>query len=553
MQLSRSFRRINNARQNIELLEARCLLSATVTAQVPAQAIDATLGAQTLNLTQFFQDSQVPAGDTVVNIQTTLPAPNNSIPILLTDAATPQTVANFLAYISSGEYANTIVHRSVPGFVIQAGGYTTNGAHITTTGTIPGESSTEILQNATPGTIAMALSTGPNSATSEWYINLGNNAVLDGASDGGPFTVFGQTIYKGLDVAQDIANLKIVNDTTSGAWSTLPVQNFSGANGSTVSSLPANDFVVLNPVVVPGGLNYSVSGFNPNIVSASVSNGSLTLTPIGGGTTQVTVTATDLGGGTATSTFSVHVTNAPAVADLTPAASGSVPASVIAGQKAAISQTVTLTNTSGSAYDASASTQLFLSTGTTIDGSSISLPAQLTKTEKLKTGAHVSFKLSLKSLPATVPAGTYHVLAQVTDSKGNTAVAASDGTISVVPPQIDLSASIAKFAATAKAAKKFTETITVANTDGNIPAAGSLPILVETSPDGNTSDATPLTTITKKINIKPGKSITIPLSLTAPASGTSAFLVFQLDPNNTFADINLANNIVVSASPVIVS
>jgi hypothetical protein len=235
-------------------------------------------------------------------------------------------------------------------------------------------------------------------------------------------------------------------------------------------------------------------------------------------------------------------------AALTPTIAGKLPSAVIAGQKAAVSETITITD-SGAAYDASQTTQLFLSTGTTIDGNSIALPAKLTKTEKLKVGARTSFKLSLKSLPASVPDGTYHVLAQVTDNQGNTTVAASIGTITVAPPQIDLSVSLAKFTASATGGKKFAESIKVANA-GNIFAKGSLPIVVDTSPDGSLADATQLAAASKSINIGPGKSTTIALSLLAPAAAASDFLIFQIDPDNKFNDVNLANNIVVSPSAV---
>jgi cyclophilin family peptidyl-prolyl cis-trans isomerase len=288
----------------IEQLDPRRLLSATVTTSNPTENLTQGQSATNITLSNYFKDSAIPSGDTVVNIAT----PVGDIPLYLTNAATPITVANFLQYVNSGEYAQTIIHRSVPGFVIQGGGYTTSGSHINVSGEIAGEASTEVLTN-TPGTIAMALSTGPNTATSEWFINLATNSFLDNSSDGGPFTVFGQTIYNGLTVANDIANLPIVNDSTqSGAWSTLPV--LSGTNGATVSSEPASNLVTLTPTVVPGGLTYTVSSGNSSIVAASVNNatGVLSLTPgAAAGSTSVTVTAHDLGGGTAVDTFNVSV------------------------------------------------------------------------------------------------------------------------------------------------------------------------------------------------------------------------------------------------------
>jgi cyclophilin family peptidyl-prolyl cis-trans isomerase len=299
---------------SIEPLESRCLLAATLLSQIPDQSTNPA-APTTVNLSTFFDDSSIPAGDTVVDIQTNLPAPDNNIALDLTTTATPGTVANFLDYINNGEFANTIFHRSVPGFILQGGGYTTNGNLITSLGTITGESSTATLTNTT-GTIAMALSSGPDSATSEWFINLVNNdgsgstPNLDDTSDGGPFTAFGKVLYNGMDAVNAIAALPTVNDVSNGAWSNLPVQNYTGASGAAVSSVPNDSFVTTNPIVVPGGVMFSAQSANTNLVTTSISNGVLTLNAVPGatGSTTVTVTATDFGGGTASSTFTVNLT-----------------------------------------------------------------------------------------------------------------------------------------------------------------------------------------------------------------------------------------------------
>ena len=301
-------------------LEPRTLLSATVTATVPAQTLTAGQTPAAISLASYFDDPTIPAGDTAVDMQTNLPAPDNSIPLYLTNAATPQTVANFLAYITNGEYAGTVIHRSVPGFIIQGGGFTTAGTAITSLGTIPGESATATLTNTT-GTIAVALSDGPDSGTDNWFFNLANNdgttpgnPNLDDTSDGGPFTAFGKVVYDGLTVLDDIADLPIVNDTdqAGGAWGSLPVQAGTLANGSTEATVPATDLITINPVVVPGGLTYTAISSNPALVAPTVSDGDLSLNPVAGatGTAQVTVTATDLGGITATQTFAVTVDTA---------------------------------------------------------------------------------------------------------------------------------------------------------------------------------------------------------------------------------------------------
>jgi cyclophilin family peptidyl-prolyl cis-trans isomerase len=327
--------------QVIDSLEPRMMLSATMTSQIPAATLSAGGTTQTLDLASYFEDSSIPSTDTVVEIETNLPSPYNLIPMELTTAATPITVANFLEYISNGDYHNTIIHRSIPGFVIQGGGYNTSGNMITPLGSIQGESSTEVLNNST-GTIAMALSTGPNSATSEWYFNLANNPELDNSSDGGPFTVFGKVIYQGLGVLDYIASLPVVDDTANQAWNTLPVQ--SGTNGATVSSEPASNYITTTPVLIPSGLVYTANTSSSSVVTASVSGDGLTLTPHAAGTASITITAEDLGLGTVTDTFNVTVNG-----NVQPPVVYVANASGTAGTNSTINFPVTLSNTSSSA------------------------------------------------------------------------------------------------------------------------------------------------------------------------------------------------------------
>ena len=146
----------------------------------------------------------------------------------------------------------------------------------------------------------MALSTGPASTTSEWFINLADNSSqLDGATDGGPFTVFGDVVYGGMGVVSKIAALPVVDASgTNAAWNTLPVLN-------ATAPVTASNEVVTTYSVVPA-LTYTVTSDNPSIVTPSVSGSSLTLNfGAATGVTQVHVTATDLGGNTATTAFTV--------------------------------------------------------------------------------------------------------------------------------------------------------------------------------------------------------------------------------------------------------
>lgn len=282
--------------ESCERLEQRALLSATLV-QAIAPVTGGSSSSSTIDLSPNFSDPAVTG--TTVEIQT----PVGNIPLMLFDSQTPKTVANFEHYISSGEYNNVIIHRSVPGFVLQGGGYTTSGTHITTFGTVQGEPG---ISNTT-GTIAMALSNGPDSGTSEWFINLANNngtssnPNLDDTSDGGPFTAFGEVIYNGMSVVNQIAALPTANASQSvSAWSNLPVLNNS-------SSISASDLVTAKTVNV-SPLSYSATSDDPSLVSPSVSGNNLVLKyGEGNGTANVTVTATDLGGNTAVSTFAVNV------------------------------------------------------------------------------------------------------------------------------------------------------------------------------------------------------------------------------------------------------
>lgn len=119
----------------------------------------------------------------------------------------PVTVDNFLKYVNDGFYAGTLFHRVIKDFVIQAGGYTRNqaGAIVEKTPTYPAITleSKNGLSNVR-GTIAMARTSAPNSATSQFYINTVDNKALDyPGSDGYGYAVFGQ-VTAGLDVVDKI-------------------------------------------------------------------------------------------------------------------------------------------------------------------------------------------------------------------------------------------------------------------------------------------------------------------------------------------------------------
>lgn len=135
-----------------------------------------------------------------------LETPLGDVEIELFDDEAPVTVANFLKYINDGDYNNSFIHRSVPGFVIQGGGFTFTDGMFSAVPTDP-PIQNEFNRSNTRGTIAMArLSGNPDSATSQWFINLDDNTGLD-TVDGG-FTVFGKVAGDGMTVIDAIAALQ---------------------------------------------------------------------------------------------------------------------------------------------------------------------------------------------------------------------------------------------------------------------------------------------------------------------------------------------------------
>ena len=115
----------------------------------------------------------------------------------------PETVANFLKYTNEGKLNGTIFHRVIPNFMIQGGGHLPDMSQIDMYDPIINESSNNISNKK--GTIAMARTSSPNSATSQFFINLRDNDFLDkeNAADGYGYCVFGQ-VTDGIEIVEQI-------------------------------------------------------------------------------------------------------------------------------------------------------------------------------------------------------------------------------------------------------------------------------------------------------------------------------------------------------------
>ncbi|BEV70570.1 MULTISPECIES: peptidylprolyl isomerase [unclassified Paludibacterium] len=134
-----------------------------------------------------------------------------NIEITLDQAHAPKTVANFLAYVKSGHYNGTVFHRVIEGFMIQGGGFDAKLKQKPTRAPIVNEADNG-LKN-TIGTIAMARTPEPNSATAQFFINVANNDPLDFRSrtdEGWGYAVFGK-VTRGMDVVNRISHMKTID------------------------------------------------------------------------------------------------------------------------------------------------------------------------------------------------------------------------------------------------------------------------------------------------------------------------------------------------------
>jgi cyclophilin family peptidyl-prolyl cis-trans isomerase len=155
------------------------------------------------------------------------------IEIELFDGVAPLTVANFLGYVDGSAYDQSLIHRSLTGFVIQGGGYRLSGNQLLAVASNPPTVMNEPGLSNVRGTVAMAKVGGqPNSATTQWFINLDDNSGLD-ITNGG-FTVFADVV-SGLENADEINALTIVD--VGSPLDELPVMNWTPGNPVTAGNL----------------------------------------------------------------------------------------------------------------------------------------------------------------------------------------------------------------------------------------------------------------------------------------------------------------------------
>ncbi|MCP8899114.1 peptidylprolyl isomerase [Gilvimarinus xylanilyticus] len=216
-----------------------------------------------------------PAYATTVQFQTVM----GDFEVNLFDETTPETVANFLEYVEGGAYQDTFMHRSVPGFIMQGGGFTFD---------IETDSAAEIASNEMVinepiysnqrGTIAMAkLGGNPDSATNQWFFNLADNSTnLDNQNDG--FTVFGQVMGNGMAIIDAMAELKFGNfsgDDFLGEYpfEDMPVRDYSQEDYDSTVALTEENIVLIQNIVVLDAAPDTAADLDPKPSTKGENNG----------------------------------------------------------------------------------------------------------------------------------------------------------------------------------------------------------------------------------------------------------------------------------------
>ena len=233
------------------------------------------------------------------------------------DEGAPLTVENFRRYVEDEDYKDSFIHRSVADFVIQGGGFTVKAGEfnfVPTDEPVVNEFSRD--RSNTEGTIAMAkLGDDPDSATSQWFFNLGDNASNLDNQNGG-FTAFGEVVSEeDLETVNTIAQLPRFDftDELGTIFNKVPLDV---ENPDNTPQIALEDFVRYESVTVSQQeeLTFSITNnSNPQLVEATLEQGELKLNYLGdqSGTADITIQATNLVGQTVEDTFSVEVEETP--------------------------------------------------------------------------------------------------------------------------------------------------------------------------------------------------------------------------------------------------
>lgn len=203
---------------------------------------------------------------TIVEFQTS----QGSFQVNLFDQSTPQTVSNFLTYVDTAHYTDSVVHRAVSDFIVQGGGYAFEGAWPLTALTPNDAVANEAVYSNIRGTIAMAKKGGDiNSATNQWFFNLNDNSDNLDRQNGG-FTVFGQVIGDGMQIIDKIAELELCNFNQLEG---IPMVIEDGQTCADMNAPGLNNFVVVENITIIDSSEVTDSTLTPLLTKFPDSDG----------------------------------------------------------------------------------------------------------------------------------------------------------------------------------------------------------------------------------------------------------------------------------------
>lgn len=177
----------------------------------------------------FFNTTSLAADNPSVLMETSI----GNITLELYPEKAPISVENFLGYVNSGSYDGTIFHRVIKQFMNQGGGFTSNFTKKGTLGPIQNEADNGLKNDI--GTIAMARTNAPHSATNQFFINTANNSFLNHKSKslrGWGYAVFGK-VTKGMDVMKKME--KVATHTNANGMQNVPVETIVITKMSVIS------------------------------------------------------------------------------------------------------------------------------------------------------------------------------------------------------------------------------------------------------------------------------------------------------------------------------
>ncbi len=313
-----------------ETLESRKLMTVTVNSAIPVQQVVQGTTTASVDVSKLFSTNATANRVVALTIQggsgTSAVTYNLNVGLYdqpyATRTAATVTTNNFLSYVGKGSFTNSVFHRSLnfqdnskPAQFLQGGGFTTNGngslSSIADDNPINLEFDNS--RSNTAGTISMARTSDPNSATAGFFFNTqDNSAIFD--QPGNQYAVFGQVLGNGLQSLTDISSLKRIDasvpftGTTPQTFEGFPVVGYP--NGTTPA--PSNYLVLKTATVVKPStyVTYQVSSSNPGLVGVRLSDsGSITFNAAKGqtGSATITVIGTDLSGATNQATFQAKV------------------------------------------------------------------------------------------------------------------------------------------------------------------------------------------------------------------------------------------------------